>query len=129
MSKTEVIREKIDALLSGRKFIPAFEINEKNILNIKEILEQYNPSIIDGYAECLTLIARYQKDKIHIPNLKAIISSAQMLTEDTRKIIEDIFGVTVIDKYGAREFSGIAYENNDESGYFLSIDKFKILIS
>lgn len=124
MSKIEILREKIDAMLSGRRFIPAFEINEQNIHNIKSILEETNPSIIDGYAECLTLIARYQKEKINIPNLKAIISSAQMLTDDTRAIIENIFGVKVIDKYGAREFSGIAYEINGQRNHVLMSDSY-----
>jgi phenylacetate-CoA ligase len=38
------------------------------------------------------------------------MSSAQALPENTRRIIEDGFRTKVFDKYGSREFSGIAYE-------------------
>jgi phenylacetate-CoA ligase len=38
------------------------------------------------------------------------MSSAQMLTSTTRTEIEEALGTKVFDKYGAREFSGIAYQ-------------------
>ena len=38
------------------------------------------------------------------------MSSAQQLTDATRAQIENQFGAKVLDKYGSREFSGIAYQ-------------------
>jgi phenylacetate-CoA ligase len=38
------------------------------------------------------------------------MSSAQVLPDNTRALIEEGFSTTVYDKYGAREFSGIAYQ-------------------
>jgi phenylacetate-CoA ligase len=48
---------------------------------------------------------------------KGIISSAQTLPENSRKLIEEAFGCKVFDKYGSREFSGIAYECEAHSGH------------
>jgi phenylacetate-CoA ligase len=45
------------------------------------------------------------------------MSSAQALPENTRKIIENGFNTRVFDKYGSREFSGIAYECSAHRGH------------
>jgi phenylacetate-CoA ligase len=116
MSPVEIIKEKIDAFLNNRVFIPAFEITEKNIESIIAKIEETNPVLIDGYAECLALISKYARRPLNLTRLRAVISSAQMLTAETRKDIHDIFGAPVIDKYGAREFSGMAYESIDGTG-------------
>lgn len=129
MSFIEIIKEKLDAFLNNRSFIPAFEINENNIDEIISRIEKVNPVIVDGYAECLSLIARYARRKLVLPKLKSVISSAQMLTDDTRASIEYTFGVKVIDKYGAREFSGIAYEARDSSGYPIMSESYVVTTS
>jgi phenylacetate-CoA ligase len=126
MSTIEIIKEKIDAFLNNRVFIPAFEITEKNIQGIIEKIERVNPVLIDGYAECLVLISRYAGRKLNLPHLKAVISSAQMLTEESRKEVEQTFGAKVVDKYGAREFSGIAYESLDGSGYPIMAESYVV---
>jgi phenylacetate-CoA ligase len=45
------------------------------------------------------------------------MSSAQSLPESSRRIIEEAFGCKVFDKYGSREFSGIAYECEAHQGH------------
>ena len=48
--------------------------------------------------------------------MPAIISSAQSLPEQVRTTIEQSLSTRVFDKYGAREFSGIAYECGETRG-------------
>jgi phenylacetate-CoA ligase len=48
---------------------------------------------------------------------KGIISSAQSLPDASRRSIEEAFGCRVFDKYGSREFSGIAYECDAHEGH------------
>ena len=45
------------------------------------------------------------------------MSSAQTLPASSRRTIEDAFGCRVFDKYGSREFSGIAYECEAHDGH------------
>jgi phenylacetate-CoA ligase len=45
------------------------------------------------------------------------MSSAQTLPEPSRRLIEEAFGCRVFDKYGSREFSGIAYECEAHTGH------------
>jgi phenylacetate-CoA ligase len=64
---------------------------------------------VDGYAESLDYLTKvsHQLNDLEIP---AIMSSAQTLTTQTRSILERTFNAKVYDKYGSREFSGIAYQ-------------------
>ena len=111
MSKSQVIRERIDAWFLKRLFLPAFEITSENIREVFEKIENHRPVLIDGYAESLNFLAKYAQYRSS-PNFspRAVMSSAQALPISTRKIIEEAFETRVFDKYGSREFSGIAYE-------------------
>ena len=111
MSRTQVIRERIDAWFMKRLFIPAFEISPSNIEKFVAMIRKHNPVLVDGYAESLNFLATYIKSGAS-PGFSplAIMSSAQALPENTREIIENGFHTRVFDKYGSREFSGIAYE-------------------
>jgi phenylacetate-CoA ligase len=117
MSLSQRVREKIDAILSRRIFIPAFSIDSGAIKKYMLKLKKFNPVLIDGYAESFNFLASYISSN---PNFKikpkALISSAQILPEQSRSIIESNFKTKVYDKYGSREFSGIAYQsiNNEE---------------
>lgn len=118
MSKSQVFREKFDALLLRRLFIPAFEISPQNIKNFVLKIARHKPVLVDGYAESLNFLATYIRmggDPGFSPT--AIMSSAQALPENTRRIIEEGFKTKVFDKYGSREFSGIAYECQAHNGH------------
>jgi phenylacetate-CoA ligase len=120
MSKTQVARELADAFLSRRKFIPAYEMSEQKVRDFVRAIEAYQPVLLDGYAESFNFLAQYLKEhgKIDV-RPKGIISSAQTLPEGSRKIIEEAFGCKVFDKYGSREFSGIAYECEAHEGHHI----------
>jgi phenylacetate-CoA ligase len=118
MSRTQVIRERIDAWFMRRIFIPAFEISDKNIEAFVERIGSFRPKLVDGYAESLNFLARY----IQMGNVAgfypiAVVSSAQALPKQTRQIIEKGMETKVFDKYGSREFSGIAYECTAHAGH------------
>lgn len=111
MSRSQVIREHIDAWFMKRLFVPAFEISPNNIEHFVERIRRHDPVLVDGYAESLNFLATYVRSGRSAGfTPKAIMSSAQALPDNTRKIIESGFATQVFDKYGSREFSGIAYE-------------------
>ena len=118
MSKTQVAREYADAWLSRRKFIPAYEMSDATLRQFVQTIEDFNPVLLDGYAESFNFLARYlqQSGRLNI-SPKGIMSSAQTLPDVSRKTIEDAFGCKVFDKYGSREFSGIAYECDAHEGH------------
>ncbi|MFO0762854.1 MAG: glycosyltransferase [Byssovorax sp.] len=125
MSKSQVLKERADALLSNRTFIPIFEMNDHSLSAMIDTLGRVQPVLLDGYAEALDFIAHYVKSRggLAVPP-KAIMSSAQTLPLPSRKIIEEAFGCKVFDKYGSREFSGIAYECEAHAGHHVVAESY-----
>lgn len=117
MSKSQIWKEKADAAFNRRKFIPVFQMSESSMAESVAQLSQWRPVLIDGYAEALNLLGMYIKAHGGLDHKPAaLMSSAQMLPASSRAVIEEAFGCKVYDKYGAREFSGIAYECEAHKG-------------
>ncbi len=121
MSTTQVAREYADSFLSRRRFIPAYEMSDATLREFVRAIEEYQPVFLDGYAESFNFLAGYIQRHGRLVKSgdwpKGIMSSAQTLPEGSRKIIEEAFGCRVFDKYGSREFSGIAYECEAHAGH------------
>ncbi len=125
MTPKQVFQERVDAFFMRRIFIPAFELRDDNIRAFVAKIRDYRPVLVDGYAESFNFLAQYAKaHKIPGFRPKAVISSAQILPEQTRSIIEEEFGAEVFDKYGAREFSGIAYEDGAHQGHLVMAESY-----
>ena len=58
----------------------------------------------------------------------SVISSAQMLPQHSRELIENNLNCKVYDKYGSREFSGIAYECNKHFGHHVVAENYIVEI-
>jgi phenylacetate-CoA ligase len=129
MSRAQVWRERLDAAMQRRKFIPAFELSEESLAEFGRELARYEPTLIDGYAESLNLLAEYLKGHdLGGVRPQGVISSAQALPPQSREVIERQFGCGVHDKYGAREFSGIAYECEAHSGHHVVSENYIVEI-
>jgi phenylacetate-CoA ligase len=125
MDKVQIAKEKLDATFNRRKFIPVFEMSEDRLDAMAREIAAWNPVLMDGYAEALDFLAHYLKSRSDLPvRPKALMSSAQTLPEQSRKLIEEAFGCRVFDKYGAREFSGIAYECEAHTGHHVVAEGF-----
>lgn len=118
MSKQQALKERLDAAMVRRKYIPVFEMSSDRLQEMVQEIADYNPVLLDGYAEALDFLAHYLKTRGAVAvRPKAIMSSAQTLPDASRKLIEEAFGCRVFDKYGSREFSGIAYECDAHTGH------------
>ncbi|WP_437657325.1 glycosyltransferase [Sorangium sp. So ce1182] len=121
MTRWQAARERADAILSNRTFIPIFELSDDTLSGTIERIAGVQPVLMDGYAEALDFLARYVKNVKSTGKVaarpRAIMSSAQTLPLPSRRLIEEAFGSKVFDKYGSREFSGIAYECDAHEGH------------
>ena len=127
MSTSQKIKERINAIVLRRLFIPAFKIDEAKVQRLVHKVNKFKPRIIEGYAESLNMISLFSKSK-SVWSPKAILSSAQELTDSTRDNIERIFQTKVLNKYGAREFSGIAYECTSQKGMHVLMESYIVEI-
>lgn len=118
MSKSQAAREIADARLCRRKFIPIFEMSDAKLQAMVREIAEWQPVLMDGYAEALDFLAHYLKERGNVDvRPTALMSSAQTLPDQSRKLIEEAFGCKVFDKYGSREFSGLAYECSAHTGH------------
>jgi phenylacetate-CoA ligase len=118
MTKEQIVRERADAILCNRTFIPVFELHASRLAKMAETIARVRPVLMDGYAEALDFVAHYLKSEGRIDvRPRALMSSAQTLPDASRALIEEAFGCKVFDKYGSREFSGVAYECGAHDGH------------
>jgi len=128
MTASQVFKEKVDALILRRTFIPAFEITSDNISHFIGKIVKARPVLLDGYAESLNFLAMYLKtNKLEI-RPKSVMSSAQLLPKQVRETIESELNTSVYDKYGSREFSGIAYQCSSSSNYHVMDESYIVEI-
>jgi phenylacetate-CoA ligase len=129
MTPLQVFKEYLDALLMRRMFIPAFEMSEETLAAMFNRLKRFKPVLIDGYAESFNFLAQYaQRHGVDGFSPKAIISSAQIMPPQVCKVIEQAFDTSVYDKYGSREFSGIAYECEQHQGHHIMAESYIVEI-
>jgi phenylacetate-CoA ligase len=129
LTKWQAIRERADARLSNRTLIPVFELSDKNLRDVMQRIAEAEPVLMDGYAEALDLLANYLAATGTLSvRPRAIMSSAQTLPLPSRKLIQEAFGCKVFDKYGSREFSGIAYECEAHAGYHVVAEGYLVEI-
>jgi phenylacetate-CoA ligase len=119
MTQSQAMRERADAILSNRTFIPVFELADEKLPDMVRTIRDVGPVLLDGYAEALDLLAHYIKSSGASLGVRpsGIMSSAQTLPASSRAVMEEAFGCKIFDKYGAREFSGIAYECEAHEGH------------
>ena len=126
MSASQIARERLDAWLLRRLFVPAFEMSEGAMAAMLRGIGAFKPVLIDGYAESFNYLAGHLGSATARPSLRprGIISSAQALPAESRRIIEEAFGARVFDKYGSREFSGLAYECDAHEGHHVMAESY-----
>ncbi len=129
MKRSQILREFVDAFLLRRTFIPAYQIGETNIRAFLAVIERAKPVLIDGYAESFNFLSSYlAANGITSARPKGIISSAQSLPQKSRMSIEAAFQTKVFDKYGSREFSGIAYQCEVGAGHHVAGESYIVEI-
>ncbi|HSQ01437.1 MAG TPA: glycosyltransferase [Candidatus Dormibacteraeota bacterium] len=129
MTWSQIARERLDAWWNRRLFVPAFEMDEAGIARAVAHLRRHRPVLIDGYAESFNFLAHYARQRgLEGIRPRGIISSAQELPDHSRAVIADTFACGVYDKYGSREFSGIAWECEAHDGHHVVAESFVVEI-
>lgn len=105
------------ALLREPLWLDTANVTEASLTEFHTALLRYQPRIIQAYARSAVLFARYvhaQGLTPHRPH--GLITSAEVLEADERRLLEDVFGCPVFNRYGCREVSVIASECPAHSG-------------
>jgi phenylacetate-CoA ligase len=106
--------------LFKKDFVPI----EWNEIQQLKYMQKTKPKYIYYYPSQLFFIAKYiLKYNIKLNfKPKLIITHAEILTENMRRVIEEAFNAPVFDEYGSNEFNRIAFECLKRDGYHIPID-------
>jgi len=104
--------------LMRRQYISIFDRVEKQ----SKLLEKYNPDAIKGYASSLAILADFIKQRSSPIRPRQIFSGAELLDNQTRKLISSIFKAEVFDNYACNEFTLMAWECRRHEGYHINIE-------
>jgi phenylacetate-CoA ligase len=86
-------------------------------------LRKRRPIFIQGYPSGLRCLAfELAAREIRTPYVRSVFTDSELLTPDTRAMIEQAFGAPVLDVFGSFETDNIGYQCSRESDYHVTTD-------
>jgi phenylacetate-CoA ligase len=99
--------------------ISVFESIDKQI----EMLTKFKPEVLDGYTSSIRLLAEaVKKNGIQDINPGVVFGTSELLDPETRKYINSVFNVEMIDHFGCVELNRTAWECSEHAGYHIDAD-------
>ncbi len=115
---TEGLRARLRGLLLREPlWLDAACMTEQTMLDFHAALDRFRPRILQAYARAVVLFARFLLARglqPHRPH--ALVTSAEVLDDTERLLLEEVFGCPVFNRYGSREVSVLASECPAHSG-------------
>ncbi len=110
-------------LLERRRYLDTLKMDEKAMTRYAADLTRKPPSLIFGHAHSVYLFAEFVGRRGLGPiRPKGIITSAMILHDWQRKVIEEVFACNVTNRYGCEEVSLIACECERHEGLHVNCD-------
>lgn len=103
--------------------LDTMEISTASVKRFVDKWRKLNPTLIFGHAHSIYVLARSLRE-LGIDCLRpaGILSTSMMLIPTERKLIEEVFGARVTDRYGCEEVGLIASECEQHNGMHLNIE-------
>ena len=110
--KADGIAKRLTDFIAADKTIGAYEYTESDLAAWADYIRHYRPVLLQGYASILAELARYILDhgKPVPGSLLGVYSTAEMLHDWQRDLMEIAFNCKVFNQYGSREIPNIACE-------------------
>ena len=117
-------KEKLFMKLYDRTiYLDTLKMDDDYLFEFVEKLQDFHPKSLMGHSHSIYYFAKFIQDN-RIKNIKfdGIISTAETLFDNERKVIEDIFGNIVFNRYGCEELSLIASECEEHDGLHINAE-------
>jgi phenylacetate-CoA ligase len=98
--------------IAAEQTIAAHEYTEHQLHGWADTIGAYQPVLLQGYASILTELARHVlAERLPMPgSLIGVYSTAEVLDDQQRDLMQRAFGCRVFNQYGSREIPNIACE-------------------
>ena len=106
--KQETLKSRVKKFIFDKHSISSLGIKRERMVEVVARLNEIDPVYIEGYSGSLYNTARLVREM----NLgldirpRAIIATSEDLIDAHRKLVSEVFGAPVFNRYGSREFSG-----------------------
>lgn len=109
-------KERFKDFLSSRYRLPIFDLSDEKLDGFLKVFKKKPFAFINGYTSSIVAFAKYVRSRGVIltdicPTLRCCVVTSEILFEDDRKLMEEVFGVPVVNEYGASELDLIAFED------------------
>lgn len=109
------------------KELSAFGMDRERMRAYVDLIRAYRPKVIEAYASAAAGLAVFMKHHgITDVQVDAVVTSGETLYESNRQTIEETFHCSVFNRYGCREFGGIAHECSLHTGVHVNAESFLI---
>jgi len=104
-------------------YLDTLNLNDDRIAAFANTIRRHRPGLIFGHAHSLYLVAcALKKSGVLDVRPNGIISTAMILHDWQRRVIEEVFGCKVTNRYGCEEVSLIASECEEHNGLHINSD-------
>jgi phenylacetate-CoA ligase len=104
-------------------YLDTLHLNDARIAEFAGAIRRHRPGLIFGHAHSLYLVAcALRKTGVTDVRPSGIISTAMILHDWQRPVIESVFGCKVTNRYGCEEVSLIASECEEHNGLHVNAD-------
>ena len=105
--------------------LSAFGMDHPRMLRYLDVIRRRRPRIIEAYASAAAGLAVFMNAHgIRDVHVEGVVTSGETLFESHRKAIEEAFHCPVYNRYGCREFGGIAHECAEHRGLHVNAESF-----
>jgi phenylacetate-CoA ligase len=113
LTKTARLAKRLRDRGLNRRRINAFELDDSHIVRHYHKLRRFEPRYVYGYP---TLLKQFAESCIDLGltgrdiGVQVIITTGELITLETRKLLRDFFGCNVVNEYGCSESGVLAME-------------------
>jgi phenylacetate-CoA ligase len=112
-----------NAILDRASYLDTLRMGEPALAAFARRLRSRPPGLLFGHAHSLFVLAEYlRKQEIDDIRPRGIIATAMVLHSWQRRVIEQVFGCAVTNRYGCEEVSLIACECERHNGLHINAD-------
>lgn len=110
-------------LLDRAVYLDTRHVTDERIERFIRSVRRYRPGLVFGHAHSLYLVAlKLRKLRVDDIRPNGVISTAMPLHAFQRTVIEEVFGVSVTDRYGCEETSLIACQCERRQGFHVAAE-------
>lgn len=120
----QTVKEKIRNALHDRMFyLDTMRLDDSTMRGFAQEMNRRRARALFGHAHSLFVFARFlDTHRVSVTPLAGIIATSMMLLESERKVIEQVFGCPVTNRYGCEEVGLIACECERHNGLHVNAE-------